>query len=671
MSCRMYENLVLLSLFNSITSFPSHHHKQHHAFSYTTTTNCNQSNYFVNMLNALVAALAVLLSITPSTVAFAPTRHTSSRTTLYSPNSIISYHESPLTPNFSTRSTLLSKRTVLYADSAASNAAPASAALNDSCDVLVLGSGPAARAIATLLAAPVESDRSFDILLADANYDRRWTPNYGVWQDEWQAIEKLYASFQQPLGPSVIDRLWQVTDCFFGGSFDIPVENRMRLDRPYCRVDRDSLKRHLSPKTEVEVKNDGEGNANYRVIRSNHISKATAVNIYSPAGSTVHDDSGSTVLLQSKAGDVTQVRAKLIVDCTGHESRIVLKDDRVKSIPPGFQIAYGVLAKVDESNIPDSEYAGPYYKEAMTLFDYRTDHFPEGSNELSKAENAPTFMYAMPLNDNRIFFEETSLVARPALSFQECKERYLTRMEHLGITITEIEEEEFCYIPMGGPLPAKDQRVVGFGGAAAMVHPSTGYHLCRAMMGAGSVAKAIREELSSDNFNPDRAAASAYNAIWSPTNIAQRNFAVFGGEFLMKQKVEGLRGFFDGFFKLPLELWGGFLAGWPGLPNNENHETWWARLKFGLTFVSKLPPQVALDMLLSIATYSISEGVPLPQSVTPLLGLPDGYECKEKKAAVGDVAAKAEARKMIMDSKVEEVVPVDFEQRELVTSKDE
>ena len=204
-----------------------------------------------------------------------------------------------------------------------------------------------------------------------------------------------------------------------------------------------------------------------------------------------------------------------------------------------------------------------------------------------------------------------------------------------------------------------------------MVHPSTGYHLCRALMGAGSVSEAIRKELKSDAFNPDRAAASAYNTIWSPTNIAQRNFAVFGGEFLMKQRVEGLRGFFDGFFKLPLELWGGFLAGWPGLPNNEYHETWWARLKFGLFFVSKLPPQVALDMLASIATYSITQGVPLPQSVTPLLGLPDGFEYKEKTAALGDVAAKAEARKMIIESKVEEIVPVDFESRELVASKDE
>ena len=526
--------------------------------------------------------------------------------------------------------------------------------------MLVLGSGPAARAIATLLAAPGED---YDILLADANYDRKWIPNYGVWQDEWQSIKDLYASFQQPIGSTCIDRLWEVTDCFFGGSFDIPVENRMRIDRPYCRVDRNALRRTLSPKSEVDVENEGEGNARYRVTRANHVSKASAVNIYSPAGSMVHDETGSTVLLQGKDGEVTQVRVKLIVDCTGHESRIVLKDDRMKSIPPGFQIAYGCLAKLDESDIPDGDFSGPYYKEAMTLFDYRTDHFPEGSNELAKAEKAPTFMYAMPLDGNRVFFEETSLVARPAISFQECKERCMTRLEHLGITAADIEEEEYCYIPMGGPLPAKDQRVVGFGGAAAMVHPSTGYHLCRAMMGAGSVAKVVREELKKSDYNPDRAAAQAYNAIWSPSNIAQRNFAVFGGEFLMKQNVEGLRGFFDGFFKLPLEIWAGFLAGWPGLPGNVNHETWFARIKFGLNFVSKLPPQVALGMLTSIAAYSITEGVPLPQSVTPLFGLPDAYEYKEKSAAVGDVAAKAEARKMISESKVEDLVPVDFEEK--------
>jgi len=572
----------------------------------------------------------------------------------------------------------------------------------DECDVLVLGSGPAARAIAALLASPGAGEKNndnngvaaatraaaagagLDVLLADANYDRRWPPNYGVWEDEWESIRSMYAeSFNQPLGNSCIERTWSVTDCYFGGSFDIPVTERLRLDRPYCRVDRDALRRTLSPASELmdgdgdaAVASGDEGNARYRVTRSSHMSRATSTNIYTPAGSLVHDESGSTVLLESKDHTtITQVRTKLVVDCTGHESRIVLKDDRIKSTPPGYQIAYGCLVKVDETSIPNRNYVGPYDKKAMTLFDYRTDHFLPNSQELSKAEFAPTFMYAMPLGDtsNRIFFEETSLVARPALSFMECKERCMTRLAHLGITVTDIEEEEYCYIPMGGPLPVKDQRVVGFGGAAAMVHPSTGYHLCRAMMGAGAVARVIRDELSNAEvrgWNPDRAAARAYNAIWSPSNIAQRNFAVFGGEYLMKQNVVGLRGFFGGFFKLPLSMWGGFLAGWPGLPYNANHENWTARLIYGLTFVSKLPPSVALDMIGSIIAYSITEGVTLPQSVTPFFGLPDGYEYKEKALVVGDVAAKMEARRMIEDAKIEEVVPVAFEEiprsRELV-----
>lgn len=41
-----------------------------------------------------------------------------------------------------------------------------------------------------------------------------------------------------------------------------------------------------------------------------------------------------------------------------------------------------------------------------------------------------------------------------------------------------VEEEEYCYIPMGGELPDLAQRIVGFGGAANMVHPATGAVIC-------------------------------------------------------------------------------------------------------------------------------------------------------------------------------------------------
>lgn len=90
-------------------------------------------------------------------------------------------------------------------------------------------------------------------------------------------------------------------------------------------------------------------------------------------------------------------------------------------------------------------------------------------------------MYTMPLGRRedgtfRVFFEETSLVGKDdrRLSFEECKRRAYKRLTFHDIKVFGVEEEEFCYIPMGGELPDLTQRVVGFGGAANMVHPSTG-----------------------------------------------------------------------------------------------------------------------------------------------------------------------------------------------------
>jgi lycopene beta-cyclase len=282
-------------------------------------------------------------------------------------------------------------------------------------------------------------------------------------------------------------------------------------------------------------------------------------------------------------------------------------------------------------------------------------------------------MYAMPLGDNQVFFEETSLVARPGLSFQECKDRCMKRLDYHGIRITELHEEEFCYIPMGGALPAKDQRIIAIGGAAAMVHPSTGYHLCRCLMGASAVANVIcKELLAVDNTVPDldRISSLAYHALWSPANQRQRNFSIFGGEYLMKQNVVGLRGFFGGFFRLPLPLWAGFLAGWPGLPNNEQHETWLARLWFGVNFLIRLPPTVALDMVANIVYYIACENLALAQSVTPFLGEPASFASNPNRDRVGDVAAKMEARQMILEASVPMDLPVDFEGERITVSQD-
>ena len=206
-------------------------------------------------------------------------------------------------------------------------------------------------------------------------------------------------------------------------------------------------------------------------MKAVHVSEAVGPNLYAPLGSLVHDAEGTTIRLRpasssSSSGggggntdddETLSVRAKVVVDCTGSETKLVLPDIRSATPAPGFHIAYGAL----ESKSPDKTHIRPYDKEAMTLFDYRTDHFELDSPKVTKrAGDVPTFMYAMPLEENRTFFEDTSLVARPAVSILECKERCFKRLAHLGIQVTGVEEEEFCYIPMGGPLPMKDQRIV-------------------------------------------------------------------------------------------------------------------------------------------------------------------------------------------------------------------
>ena len=141
-------------------------------------------------------------------------------------------------------------------------------------------------------------------------------------------------------------------------------------------------------------------------------------------------------------------------------------------------------------------------------------------------------MYAMPLQKKadgtyRVFFEETSLVGRGSrrLTFAECKQRAYKRLQYHGIDVLDVEEEEYCYIPMGGELPESSQRIVGFGGAANMVHPSTGYQACRMMAASTDVAQVIGDGVKTGK-SPDAIAAGCYQAMWHKQHRLQRDFQV-------------------------------------------------------------------------------------------------------------------------------------------------
>ena len=142
------------------------------------------------------------------------------------------------------------------------------------------------------------------------------------------------------------------------------------------------------------------------------------------------------------------------------------------------------------------------------------------SNQIVKE---PTFNYVMPLSDDIIFFEETSLVANPAMSFHECKDRLGARLSSQNVFIAEVLDEEFCYIPMGGGLPRRGQRLVPIGAAAGLVHPATGYQAGRAFSSNLDVAEQILSELQIEDFDPDVSAARILGRIWTPEAIRRKS----------------------------------------------------------------------------------------------------------------------------------------------------
>lgn len=101
----------------------------------------------------------------------------------------------------------------------------------------------------------------------------------------------------------------------------------------------------------------------------------------------VHTADGSELTLDN--GQL--VKCRVLIDASGLESRLVAKEVPMlargnnEELPTGFQIAYGLIAHVDS--------LGPYKRDAMTLFDYRTDHFEAGSAEMKDAIDRPTVVH--------------------------------------------------------------------------------------------------------------------------------------------------------------------------------------------------------------------------------------------------------------------------------------
>lgn len=372
--------------------------------------------------------------------------------------------------------------------------------MSQNLDIVVLGAGPAALALAEACAR-----RGLDTLVVAPDPDRRWHPTYGSWADELEGLDLAACVETSWVSPLV--------------STDAHPERD--LDRRYVRLDTARLQATLQV----------------------HSARAGVRTRAGAAAAVHHDPTGATVTLTS--GE--QLRCTLVVDATGQGGFLAREPGRA----PGWQAAYGQLLQLEDGH--------PWHPGEMVLMDFRR---PGGPGRAARPDPGidtdPTFLYAQPLGRDIVFIEETSLIRRPALEFSELSRRYRRRLSGLGLRPKRVISEEYCLITMGGPLPRRDQRTVGFGAAAGMVHPSTGYQLARTLRLAPEVAQALSGGLSEGD--PAAASARAWQTLWPKDRLRQWEMFGFGADVLCRLDRDMTQRFFDTFFALPDSHWRGFMS---------------------------------------------------------------------------------------------------------------
>ncbi len=370
-------------------------------------------------------------------------------------------------------------------------------------DVIVVGAGPAGLAASAAL-----SRRGLSVMCLAPEHPSPWPNNYGVWEEELEGlgVEDCY------------DRRWKTPVVYTGEGA------RTELDRVYLRLDNEMLRARLMDRCEQNDVRFVEGFAE----------------------AIQHDEAGSTLI----DGEGREHRARLVVDATGHRPKFV---EREAGSVSASQVAYGFVGEFDGSPIDNDE---------LVLMDFRQDF----AGEKLRESPAPSFLYAMDLGEDHYFVEETSLAHRPALSFDILEDRLAGRLRSRGVPVMGVDEVERCLIPMDSPMPRLDQRVVGFGAAASMVHPATGYQMGAMLRTAPKLADAVADAIGAratdtGGASPAELSRQAWRAIWPEDKIRARKLWLLGLESLLDLDARQTSKFFEVFFSLPDAQWQGYMSG--------------------------------------------------------------------------------------------------------------
>ncbi|WP_216912058.1 lycopene cyclase family protein [Nocardia noduli] len=109
-------------------------------------------------------------------------------------------------------------------------------------------------------------------------------------------------------------------------------------------------------------------------------------------------------------------------------------------------------------------------------------------------EEPPSFLYAVPLGDGTVIFEETSLGLRGGMPQRELRRRTLERLAAHGIRLNGDEPSEAAHYPLDQPPPRRGAgRAIPFGSRGGMMHPCTGYSVADSLALVDTAVDALRE----------------------------------------------------------------------------------------------------------------------------------------------------------------------------------
>jgi lycopene cyclase-like protein len=397
-------------------------------------------------------------------------------------------------------------------------------------DVLVIGAGPAALAIAAEL-----GERGLEVAgLAPGDPAAAWVNTYGIWAEEVDLIG---------LGHLLAHR-WENCVSYFGPGRGKAADSRDGSNRgPDSRLPSEGSADAGSdedPDGRIEHKR-AYGLFDKAALQQHWLDRCGRAGVRWNRGRAISlQHEGKETRIATAACET--LAARLVVDASGHEPVFVR---RGSDGPVAGQAAYGIVGRFSAPPIGPGQFV---------FMDYRSDHLsPE------QRRQPPTFLYAMDLGDGVFFVEETSLALAPAVPYATLQQRLQLRLAHRGVTVTEVLHEEFCLFPMNPLLPDRRQPVVGFGGAGGLVHPASGYMVGGLLRRAPDLASAIATALAAGR-NGAELAEAAWNGLWPAELRWKHGFYRFGLEKLMRFDETQLRHHFHTFFQLPDRQWYGFLT---------------------------------------------------------------------------------------------------------------